>query len=273
MTSQQQLVAWIHEKLNRDRDSLSHQWRNPQGTQTRHFVVDDLLPPEICARIYHAFPKNAEGFHRLDSFRERKRTSVNLNEYEPILGAVTYALQDRKIVDWIARLADFEHIEPDPQLYAGGLSMMFRGDFLNPHLDNSHDAERGRYRRLNLLFYVSPDWTLESGGNFELWDDARTIPKTVVARANRLIVMETTKRSWHSVSPLQADGPRCCVSNYYFSKISPDGDEYFHVTSFTGRPEEKFKRLASRFDNALRGLVSKTLKIGRGRYRLHRPKS
>ncbi len=27
-------------------------------------------------------------------------------------------------------------------LYAGGLSMMFEGDFLNPHIDNSHDAGR-----------------------------------------------------------------------------------------------------------------------------------
>ena len=273
MTSQRQLAAWIHEKLHGDRDSLSHQWHNPQGTHTRHLVVDDFLPAEICARIYNSFPKNAGGFHNLDSFREKKRTSVKLDEYEPILGAMTYALQDQKIVDLIARIVGFEHIEPDPQLYAGGLSMMFRGDFLNPHLDNSHDARRDRYRRLNLLYYASPDWVLESGGNFELWDDARAIPKTVVARANRLVVMETTKRSWHSVSPVQVDGPRCCVSNYYFSKISPDGDEYFHVTSFAGRPEEKFKRLVGRFDNALRGLVSKTLKIGRGRHRIHRPKS
>ena len=273
MTSQQQLTAWLHEKLLGNGAALSHQWRNPQGTHTRHFVVDDLLPSDIRARIYDSFPKNAEGFHSLDSFREKKRTSVDLDEYEPILGAVTYALQDRKIVDLISRIVGFENIEPDPQLYAGGLSMMFRGDFLNPHLDNSHDGKRDRYRRLNLLYYVSPDWTLENGGNFELWDDARATPKTVVARANRLVVMETTKRSWHSVSPVQVDRPRCCVSNYYFSKISPDGDAYFHVTSFDGRPEEKLKRIVSRFDNTLRGLVSKTLKIGRGRHRIHRPKS
>ena len=37
---------------------------------------------------------------------------------------------------------------------------MFEGDFLNPHVDNSHDANREKYRRLNLLFYVSPDWKM-----------------------------------------------------------------------------------------------------------------
>ena len=35
---------------------------------------------------------------------------------------------------------------------------MTEGDFLNPHIDNSHDAKRERYRRLNLLYYVSPGW-------------------------------------------------------------------------------------------------------------------
>ena len=96
--------------------------------------------------------------------------------------------------------------------------MMFCGDYLNPHIDNSHDAKRKRYRRLNLLYHVSPDWGFDSGGNFELWDESRMSPKTIVSRRNRLVVMETNKTSWHSVSPVNVDGPRCCVSNYYFPK-------------------------------------------------------
>lgn len=113
----------------------------------------------------------------------------------------------------------FKKIEPDPKLYAGGLSMMFSGDFLNPHIDNSHDGDRHRYRRLNLLYYVSPGWNLRNGGNLELWDEARIKPKTLVALENRLVVMETNKISWHSVSKVEIDRPRCCVSNYYFSEV------------------------------------------------------
>ncbi len=180
---------------------------------------------------------------------------------------ITLAFHDAKIVDLISELTGFDKLEPDPLLYAGGLSMMFEGDFLNPHLDNSHDAKRERYRRLNLLYYVSPDWSLETGGNFELWNEARTVPKTLVSDFNRLVIIETNKTSWHSVSPVKIDRPRCCVSNYYFSTISPDATEYFHVTSFSGRPEEKFKRLVGVFDNAMRNVVSKTLKRGRGKQR------
>ena len=263
------LAGLIEGRLRADAASIRSQWAHPDGTATRHFVVDGLLPDEIRHEIHAAFPRGGEGFFNRDSFRERKKTSANLDAYDAILTDITYAFQDPRIVDLIAELIGFKGIEPDPKLYAGGLSMMFQGDFLNPHIDNSHDRERGRYRRLNLLYYVSPDWKVENGGNFELWDEARSTPKTVAALTNRLVVMETTRTSWHSVSPLVVEEPRCCVSNYYFSKNSPDATEYFHVTSFSGRPEEPFKRIVGVADNALRNFVSKTLKVGRGKNRIN----
>jgi Rps23 Pro-64 3,4-dihydroxylase Tpa1-like proline 4-hydroxylase len=264
-----ELVSLILEKLEINRDLILQQWQSPQGTRTRHFVLDDLLPVAIAHQIYDAFPKTGDGFHDRESFREKKRTSKHLSQYAPILGEITYAFQDPAIVASISKIIGFDHLEPDPSLYAGGLSMMFKGDFLNPHIDNSHDAQRAHYRRLNLLFYVTPEWKVENGGNFELWDDERRNPKTLVSKFNRLIVMETNKISWHSVSPVKAAGARCCVSNYYFSKISPDETEYFHVTSFDGRPDEKVKRAIGVFDNALRNVVSKTLKTGRGKEQIN----
>lgn len=114
----------------------------------------------------------------------------------------------------IARITGLEALEPDEQLYAGGISMMVKGHFLNPHVDNSHDKARERYRVLNLLYYVSPGWKRENGGNLELWPDG---PKgeqiTVESRFNRLAVMITNKNSWHSVSEIRVSEARCCVSN------------------------------------------------------------
>lgn len=264
-----ELTSLIVSKLESEAVSISQQWNNPVGTATRHFVIDDFLPQAIATEIYDAFPKDGDGFHNRESFREKKRTSAKLSEYEPILGEITYALQDAKVVARIAELAGFQSIEPDPSLYAGGLSMMFKDDFLNPHIDNSHDAARARFRRLNILLYATPGWKLENGGNFELWDAERQTPKTVVSKFNRLVVMETNKLSWHSVSKVVAEGPRCCVSNYYFSKISPDETDYFHVTSFDGRPDETLKRVVGKVDNALRNTVSKVLKIGRGKKQMN----
>lgn len=265
MLDQETFIGIILTTLTESAESIRQQWANPTGTDTRHFMIDNLFPSDICKKIYDAYPKAGDGFFNRESFREKKRTSADLSSYDNILADITYAFQDQRVVALIANLVGFELIEPDPFLYAGGLSMMFLGDFLNPHVDNSHDAKREKYRRLNLLYYVSPDWKIENGGNFELWNRQRTKPKIIAALTNRLVVMETNKTSWHSVSAITTESPRCCVSNYYFSKVSPDAHEYFHVTSFTGRPEEKLKRAIGIVDNAMRNLVSKTFKIGRGK--------
>jgi Rps23 Pro-64 3,4-dihydroxylase Tpa1-like proline 4-hydroxylase len=260
-----EIIQLILNRLHEDEANVISRWNNPVNTTTRHFWVDNLLPPDVVNAAYAAFPRNGSGFFSKETFREKKRTSAHLSEYAPILGELTYAMQDAAVVSKISEMVKFTDIEPDPSLYAGGLSMMFKDDFLNPHIDNSHDAKRDRYRRLNLLYYVSPDWTMENGGNFELWNEDHSVPTPIVSAHNRLLVMETNKTSWHSVNKVLVDRPRCCVSNYYFSKVSPDSTEYFHVTSFDGRPDEPVKKIISVADNALRNVVSKTLKVGRGK--------
>ena len=271
-SKQEYFVNKILLRLDAASEQIIAQWKNPEDTLTRHFYLDELLPRSDVEEIYAAFPRNGEGFFDRESFREKKRTSANLSDFNAILSDITYAMQDPRIVNKVSELCSMESIEPDPKLYAGGLSMMFPNDYLNPHIDNSHDGDRSKYRRLNLLYYVSPDWSFDNGGNFELWNEERTIPKTIISHQNRLVVMETNKTSWHSVSKVNAERPRCCVSNYYFSEISPDGDEYFHVTSFLGRPEQPFRRYLGVLDNGLRNFVSRTLNIGRGKNLINKDK-
>lgn len=260
-------VESILKSIKLHENQIRAQWFREVDGRARHFFVDGLLNDEDCIKIFKEFPVNAEGFLKLKSFREKKNTTVELEKYHPILADITYAFQDPRVVNLISNIIELKNIEPDPSLYAGGLSMMFEGDYLNPHLDNSHDGKRERYRRLNLLYYVSPDWRLENGGNLELWDEGLLNSETILACANRLVVMETNRYSWHSVSRVMASNPRCCVSNYYFSEESPDGSSYHHVTSFSGRPDEKVKRFAAIFDNASRNMVAKIFGVSRGRTR------
>jgi len=251
-------VDTIVARLDAAADELRAQWNAPCGTKTRHFILENLLPDEVAHAIAEAFPKDGAGFADRSSFRERKKTLAQLGRTDPTLAAISVAFQDPRVIERVSAITRMSQLEPDRSFYAGGLSMMFPGDFLNPHIDNSHDGERKRYRRINLLYYVNPGWEESFGGNFELWDDDVRQPKTLVSGFNRLVVMETNKYSWHSVSKVQVERVRCCVSNYYFSEVSPDGDGYFHVTSFTGRPGEHLKRAIGPVDNALRNAVLKT---------------
>jgi Rps23 Pro-64 3,4-dihydroxylase Tpa1-like proline 4-hydroxylase len=264
------IARHIADRLTRDRDKLAVRWRNPEGIETRHLYIDGLLPERVAQSIYDGFPPGGEGFFDRDSFREKKKTLTDLSGCPSIVSDVTYALQSPLVIEAFAKTAGMEHLVPDPSLYAAGLSMMFQGDFLNPHIDNSHDAGRSLYRRLNFLYYVSPNWSSANGGSFELWDPPVRRRKAIEARFNRLLIMETNRASWHSVSPVTADRPRCCVSTYVFSPESQDRSEYFHVTRFTGRPGQRTRRAWSIFDNTLRQFVAHVFKAGRGRGRVNR---
>lgn len=268
-----ELIALILQRLDKERGELKVRFNASHGeVPTRYFWVDDLLPDALARAIYEAFPKDKQAFRRFDSFRERKSTSKDMDRFPRILSDMNFAIQDARVLHRIEEITGIRDQQPDPKLYAGGLSMMFEGDFLNPHIDNSHDSERQCYRVVNMLYYVTPGWELEHGGNLQLWDNGVRRNVTIVSRFNRLVVMETNKTSWHSVSPVLQAGPRCCVSNYYFSKRSPYDHDYCHVTSFMARPEQTVLRVASVVDNFIRSGVRKIFRSGVGLTDLYRPR-
>ena len=185
--------------------------------------------------------------------------------FSEILKDVTFALQDERVITIVENITGIKQLHGDSSLYAGGLSMMKKGHFLGPHIDNSHDQERESYRRLNILFYVTPKWNTESGGHLNLWDRKVINSKKIESRFNRLVVMETTPWSWHSVSEVKGEGERCCVSNYFFSSNSPTTEKSFHVTSFQALPNKKIMRLVCNIDNKMRLFVRYVKRSGFGR--------
>jgi Rps23 Pro-64 3,4-dihydroxylase Tpa1-like proline 4-hydroxylase len=225
--------------------------------------IDHLLPEHLARRIFAAYPDPGSMMLR-KSLREFKHVAAQMDQYDPLLEEIIYAFQDPRLVLLIGEITGIPGLIPDEHLYAGGISLMSRDHFLNPHLDNSHDKDRNLYRVLNLLYYVTPDWSHESGGNLELWDNGpQDKPREVVSRFNRLVLMATHRTSWHSVNKVLAThAPRCCVSNYYFSATPLESHEYFHVTTFRGRPEEPVRDVLLKSDAALRTGLRKVFKKG-----------
>jgi Rps23 Pro-64 3,4-dihydroxylase Tpa1-like proline 4-hydroxylase len=162
------------------------------------------------------------------------------------------------VVEEVAAITGLEAMEPDAELYAGGISAMAKGAYLRPHLDNSHDGKRKRYRVPNLLYYVTSGWEEDYGGSLQLWDQGpQGKPRTIASQCNRLALMATDKHSWHSVNEVVYDGVRCCVSNYYFSRKSPDECDYFHATSFRAEYGRGIYDVAMQADNTLRTTILK----------------
>ena len=259
--TRKEIAKLIYNNLKSNEIGLKKQF-SAHKNEIGFFYIDDLLPTEIALEIHKNFPNTKETVQR-KSIREKKFTAFQMDKYNSLLEEVIYAFQDEKIVQLVAEICEIDTVFPDEFLYAGGLSLMEKGNFLNPHLDNSHDKDRNRWRVLNLLYYVTPDWELENGGNLEIWPkglDEKQV--TITSKFNRLAVMATHKKSWHSVSKVTANKVRCCVSNYYFSDEPLKETDSFHVTTFRGRPQEKLKDTVLQIDNGIRSLVRRIFKKG-----------
>lgn len=251
------LAGLIVKRLEQERASASATY-----AKGGYFTVDDLLPLDLAEVIYGSFPGTSQMMLR-KSIREMKYVTSQMDRCQPIIEEAVYAFQDPRIVQAVAQITGLPAVEPDEKLYAGGISLMSQGHYLHPHLDNSHDMERKRYRILNLLYYTSPDWPENGGGNLELWPDgAKGEALTIHSKFNRLLVIATNRSSWHSVSKITSPGRRTCVSNYYFSPVSPEGRDYFQVTTFRGRPEQPLTDVVLRADGLLRQLVRKVAGSG-----------
>jgi Rps23 Pro-64 3,4-dihydroxylase Tpa1-like proline 4-hydroxylase len=255
------MASIIARRLSEELPRLKAQYADSRSG-IGHFFIDDVLPEDIGRRIHAAFPSTDRMMLR-QSLREDKYVAAQMDQYDPLVEDAIYAFQDPKVVDLIGEICSLKSVFPDEYLYAGGISVMTQGQFLNPHLDNSHDKDRARWRVLNLLYYVTPDWVEGQGGNLELWPNGpKGLATELESKFNRLVVMATHQSSWHSVNPIKIDRTRCCVSNYYFSNEALRPDDAFHVTSFRGRPEQRLRDFVLRLDGTARMLVRKIFKRG-----------
>jgi Rps23 Pro-64 3,4-dihydroxylase Tpa1-like proline 4-hydroxylase len=234
--NQQDLGRQIAEKLRHHKDQQRKDWEH--GSPVRHCYLDDLLPEDTARNIYYSLPEPQTLMLR-ESIKERKRVGIKVEDYAPEMAAILFAFQQQEVVEVVGEITGQEKLSADASLYGSGISLMLEGDFLLPHLDNSHDGDGKLYRVLNLLYYVTPEWPEGGGGNLELWDKSMKERKEVHARFNRLVLMETHTDSVHSVTKvLQPRGMRACISNYYFSPVPSNHKEHVHKTTFFARPED-----------------------------------
>jgi Rps23 Pro-64 3,4-dihydroxylase Tpa1-like proline 4-hydroxylase len=261
VSTTKEISELIYSNIKSQQDVLTATY-NASKSKIGYFFIDDLLPLEIAQKCFEVFPDKSE-MRGLKSMREYKYVSAQMDTHNQLLEAVIYAFQDEKVVQLIGEICNVNSLYADESLYAGGISLMAKDNFLHPHLDNSHDAERQRWRVLNLLYYVTPNWATENDGHLELWPDGpKKEPVVLESKFNRLVVMATHDTSWHSVNKVTVDQSRCCMSNYYFSDVALKETDKFHVTKFRGRPEDSFTNFVLDIDASLRMLLRKVFKKG-----------
>lgn len=214
------------------------------GDPFPHIYFDNFLPDDVAQAVLEEFPqKKTENWIQLDRRAEIKMMCSDEKLMGPVTRQLIYQFNSLPFLKFISTLTGIPNLMPDPLLAGGGLHMIRRGGLLKLHADFNRHNESGLDRRVNILFYLNPDWKEEYGGMLELWDkDCKHCGDKILPIFNRLAIFSTTSHSFHGhPDPLTCpdDMVRKSLAMYYYSNGRPEEEMHTdHTTIFKSRPGE-----------------------------------
>jgi Rps23 Pro-64 3,4-dihydroxylase Tpa1-like proline 4-hydroxylase len=238
-------------------DVLAKQFR--EARPFPHLMIDDFLDPSVAAEAHKVFPK-IEDMDTLNDYRQRKAQDPAINKFHPLFREIIFEhLHSERLLNWIGRVTGINNLKADDQLYAAGLAQGANGSFLNVHLDNSSHPVNPWFRRVNIIVYLNPNWSELKGGQLEFWGNDMKESTSILPILNRMAMFATDRRSWHGYRHVNTpDGDtRKSINIYYFTEESPDGTDYYHVTTFRARNDEKVNKVIYPIDNLVRTVARK----------------
>lgn len=223
----------------------------------KHLIIDEFLDRELATTAFETFPKMEE-MDLLKDFRQIKAQDPKISKFHTIFSEIIFQhLHSPRFVEILSRITGITQLTADAQLYAAGLAQGANGSFLNVHIDNSSHPVTKYYRRLNLLLYLNKNWSEDKGGHLELWSPDMSESTAILPIFNRMVIFATDKQSWHGHRLVNTpDGDtRKSINIYYFTEQSPDGQDYYHITSFKARKNEIVNKVLYPVDNMIRTVV------------------
>ncbi len=209
-----------------------------QGAQPfPHFVIDEALPEDMIEAAANAWPlADWPGWFRYGSGFEAKLTCNDRCEIPQPCVDVLYALNAIPLGD----LVGIDDLLPDATFYGGGLHAMSPNGKLDMHLDCDRHPKFGLRRRLNLVLFLNPKWNEAWNGHLELWNrDMTTCVQKIAPVWNRLVMFETSDKSYHGVPEIIACPPgvmRRSLATYLWT---PDLTECKRPRAlFVARPQD-----------------------------------
>ena len=191
----------------------------------QHLVIDNFLPLDVANGLLSAFPDAAEDCWQRsnDEGIEIKARTDWQSEFDipDGLSGVVRVFNSAPILRAMAEVLSIPKLMSDPYYSGGGLNISERGGLLDIHVDgNYHDAS-GMNRRVNLLYYLNPNWEPTWGGEFGIYDDnGETLIKAVAPTFNRCVIFDTHDKSYHGLpNPINfpSDDPRRSILLYYYT--------------------------------------------------------
>lgn len=236
----------LHPAVKGRREEWARRFRDAQPF--RHVVIDRFLDPQVCQELIAEFPSFSRGNAR-NEFGEAGGKAVveTLREIGPAYARLDGLLASEDFRRWTGDVAGIPRLIHDAAYVGGGTHENIEGQELDPHVDFNYHPKTRLHRRLNLILFLNEEWEETWGGCLQLhlnpWLPAgEDRVETVVPRANRAVLFETTERSWHGfqriVPPPEKKGlTRRSVAVYYYTRERPPEETVpEHSTYYVPRP-------------------------------------
>ena len=188
-----------------------------------HFVSKNFLTLDLVGKIQDELfelermePTNKfeSHFGTKKEWKEFPSNLLNLNNLLELLASEDF-------IDCLKEkfgLSKQVSITPDLTYDGGGYVVSPPGSYLGYHADFNFSSKASKYRVINILFYMNPNYDITQGGHLHLLDSkSKTVEKLVLPEQNTILGFFTDDTSFHGVSLNKADFYRRSFNLYYYS--------------------------------------------------------
>jgi len=207
-----------------------------------HMIFDDFLPPEVADVVAASYPDVDSVSNGHWKFHNNNNVSrfflEDVTQFNDSMRLFSNAVSSRSFLLFLEALTGIPALCADPYFMGGGAMATGSGGFLNVHVDFNWHQKIQCWRRLNVLFYLTADWSEGWGGDLELWSkDSHHMEKRITPKFNRMVVFNTTQDSFHG-QPTPIACPegifrRVFSAFYYTSEKGEDIDPHPHYTKYS----------------------------------------
>ena len=215
----------------------SENGKNYFSVPFQHVILDGFLPSAVAGKMLEAFPEEeSECWEKTNDAGVEVKARTNWTSEFDIPEAIVAAVRifnSAPMLRAMSQVLNIPKLMPDPYFSGGGLNMSEKNGLLDVHVDgNYHDAS-GLNRRVNLLYYLNPNWQEAWGGEFGVYDTTgETLIKSIAPINNRCLIFDTHDKSFHGLpNPINfpKGDPRRSLILYYYT-VSPRESHLSTVT-------------------------------------------
>ena len=159
-----------------------------------------------------------------------QQSMSNLALKAPITHAILHYFSSDDMLSVLSKITGIQNLQADKKYWlGGGIHKITNGGKLSVHADFNLNWMTNKFRRINLLLYLNPEWKDEYNGHLELWHrDMSSCAGKIAPIFNRAVIFNTDRTSYHG-HPTPLNTPenvaRYSIALYYYTDEPPPDDE------------------------------------------------